>query len=165
MELLGKGLPDLEGRDGAGVWGQDFLFAVKADNPPKLSIDKQVPIDMKNVPGTNYWYRLMTLGLGTTHNFEYFVEGKSIGTDDVAGTIRTPIRSPTFPHAKLSAMKTLTSRICPGISANYWVYVNAGVDMTHGAPLVVWQDGENIVGNMDLLRLRLQIMSDNLVYK
>ncbi len=30
---------------------------------------------------------------------------------------------------------------------------------------MVWQDGETIVGNQDLLRLRLQIVSDNLVHK
>jgi enterochelin esterase family protein len=43
--------------------------------------------------------------------------------------------------------------------------VNAGADITRGAPLMVWQDGETIVGNSDLLRLRLQIVSDNLVSK
>jgi enterochelin esterase-like enzyme len=43
--------------------------------------------------------------------------------------------------------------------------VNAGADMNSGAPLMVWQDGETIVGNDDLLRLRLQIVSDNLVHK
>jgi enterochelin esterase family protein len=62
-------------------------------------------------------------------------------------------------------MKTLTSKIYPGMSANYWVYVNPGVDTTRGAPLMVWQDGETIAGNQDLLRLRLQIVSDNLVHK
>src|SRR5258707_5121878 len=62
-------------------------------------------------------------------------------------------------------MKTLTSRIYPGMSANYWVYVNPGADTTRGAPLMVWQDGETIVGNQDLLRLRLQIVSDNLAHK
>jgi enterochelin esterase-like enzyme len=30
---------------------------------------------------------------------------------------------------------------------------------------MVWQDGETIIGNQDLLRLRLQIVSDNLVAK
>jgi enterochelin esterase family protein len=51
------------------------------------------------------------------------------------------------------------------MTANYWVYVNAGADTTNGAPVMVWQDGETIVGNQDLLRLRLQIVSDNLVHK
>ena len=62
-------------------------------------------------------------------------------------------------------MKTHVSKIYPGMSANYWVYVNPGADLTRGAPLMVWQDGETIVGNADLLRLRLQIVSDNLVSK
>ena len=62
-------------------------------------------------------------------------------------------------------MKTLTSNIYQGMKANYWVYVNSGVDTARGAPLMVWQDGETIVGNLDLLRLRLQIVSDNLVHK
>ena len=43
-------------------------------------------------------------------------------------------------------MKTLASKIYPGMSANYWVYVNPGADTTRGAPLMVWQDGETIVG-------------------
>ena len=62
-------------------------------------------------------------------------------------------------------MKTITSKIYPGMSANYWVYVNPGADITHGAPRMVWQDGEDIAGKQDLVRLRLQIVSDNLVYK
>jgi hypothetical protein len=37
--------------------------------------------------------------------------------------------------------------------------------MTHGAPLMVWQDGETVVANQDLLRLRLEIVSDNLFHK
>jgi enterochelin esterase family protein len=67
-------------------------------------------------------------------------------------------------RGKLSERKTLTSKIYPGMTANYWVYVNAGADLIRGAPLMVWQDGETIVGNQDLLRLRLQIASDNLVH-
>jgi enterochelin esterase family protein len=62
-------------------------------------------------------------------------------------------------------MKTLTSKVYPGMTSNYWVYVNPGADMTNGAPLMVWQDGETIIGNQDLVRLRLQIVSDNLVAK
>ena len=32
-ELLAAGLPGLQGRDGAAVWGQDFLFAVESTGP------------------------------------------------------------------------------------------------------------------------------------
>ncbi len=164
-DLLTAGLPLLHGRDGAAVWGQEFLFAVESADPATVSIDHQPAVAMTNIPGTKLWYRLMTLRLGTTHNYNYFAAGKSLGTYDVAG-----YNPDSYPQAgaaagRLSGMKTLESKIYPGMKANYWVYVNAGADMTNGAPLMVWQDGETIVGNQDLLRLRLQPVSDNLVAK
>src|SRR3954447_467093 len=79
-ELIASGLPGLHGRDGAAVWGQDFLFAVESDSDATVSIDKQPPLPMTRVPGTKYWYRLMTLRLGTTHNYNYFAGGASLGT-------------------------------------------------------------------------------------
>ena len=164
-ELLANGLPGLKGRDGAAVWGQDFLFAVESPTPATVSIDHQPPVSMTNVPGTQYWYRLMTLRLGTTHNYSYFADGKSLGTYDVAGYNPDSYPLPGVVRGTLSAMKTLQSKVYPGMSANYWVYTNPGIDTTKGAPLMVWQDGETIVGNQDLLRLRLQIVSDNLVAK
>src|SRR5947208_13519619 len=66
-DLMARGLPGLNGRDGAAVWGQEFLFAVESANPASVSIDKQPPLAMEGIPGTKYWYRLMTLRLGTTH--------------------------------------------------------------------------------------------------
>jgi enterochelin esterase-like enzyme len=164
-DLLAAGLPGLQGRDGAAVWGQEFLFALESDKPALVSVDRQPAVSMTNIPGTKYWYKLMTLRLGTTHNYNYLVDGKSAGTYDVAGYNPDSYPLPGVPHGQLSAMKTLTSTIHPGMSARYWVYVNAGADTTRGAPLMVWQDGETIVGNQDLLRLRMQIVSDNLVHK
>ena len=40
---------------------------------------------MTNIAGTKYWYKLMTLRLGTTHNYNYLAGGASLGTYDVAG--------------------------------------------------------------------------------
>src|SRR5450432_1354230 len=76
-ELLASGLPLLQGRDGAAVWGQEFLFAVESEKPAMVSVDHQPALAMTNVEGTKYWYRLMTLRLGTTHNYNYLVEGRS----------------------------------------------------------------------------------------
>ena len=166
QDLIRAGLPGLSGRDGAAVWGQDFLFAVESEAPATVSVDKQPPIAMTGIAGTKYWYKLMTLRLGVTHTYTYFGAGKTIGTYDVAGYNPDSYPLPGAARGRLSPMKTLASKIYPGMSANYWVYVNAGADTRGaGAPLMVWQDGETIVGNADLLRLRLQIVSDNLVHK
>ena len=158
-------MPGLQGRDGAAVWGQDFVFAVQSDKPATLSVDHQPPVPMTNIAGTNYWYRLMTLRLGVTHNYNYLADGRSLGTYDVAGYNPDSYPQPGVARGTLSEKKSIASKIYPGMTANYWVYVNAGADTTRGAPLMVWQDGETIVGNQDLLRLRLQIVSDNLVHK
>ncbi len=162
-ELLAAGLPGLAGRDGAAVWGQEFLFAVQSEETATVSIDHGPPLPMRRVAGSPYWYLLKTLRLGTTHHYAFAAGAKPLGTYDVAG-----YNPDSYPRAGvspgvLSSRKTLQSRIYPGMAANYWVFANAGVDLQNGAPLMVWQDGESIVGNADLLRLRLQIVSDNLV--
>lgn len=162
--LLGKGLPELRGRDGAAVWGQNFLFAVESPTPATVSIDKQPALKMKHVAGTQYYYLVKTLRLGATHQYHYHdAAGKLIGSYEVAGYNPDSYPLPGVPRGKLSERRTLTSKVYPGMTANYWVYANPGAGMVNGAPLMVWQDGETIAGNQDLLRLRLQIVSDNLV--
>ncbi len=163
--LLAQGLPLLKGRDGAVVWGQDFLFAVESEQPTTVSIDSQPAEKMTRVPSSNYWYKLATLRLGTTHSYNYAAGGRQLGAYEVAGYNPDSYPLAEVARGRLSDMRTLASRIYPGMKANYWVYVNAGADLTRGAPLMLWQDGETIVGNQDLLRLRLQIVSDNLVHK
>ena len=162
---LGNHLPELHGRDGVAVWGQEFLFAVESPTDATVVIDSDPPAPMKRVQGTNYWYLLKRLRLGTTHQYHYFGGGREIGAYQVAGYGPDSYPIPGVPRGTLSAMKTLASKVYPGMSSNYWVYVNPGADLTNGAPLMVWQDGETISGYQDLLRLRLQIVSDNLVAK
>jgi enterochelin esterase-like enzyme len=164
-ELLGSGLPGLAGRDGAAVWGQEFLFAVESETPATVSIDRGPAEAMEPVAGSRYWYLLKTLRLGTTHHYTYAAGGRTIGSYDVAGYNPDSYPKAGVARGVLSEKKTHASRIYPGMTANYWVYVNPGADVRGGAPLMVWQDGETIVGNADLLRLRLQIVSDNLVAK
>ena len=57
-DLIARGLPGLHGRDGAAVWGQEFLFAVESDTAASVSIDKQAPVAMTGIPGTKFWYPL-----------------------------------------------------------------------------------------------------------
>jgi enterochelin esterase-like enzyme len=165
-DSFGRRVPELAGRDGVAVWGQEFVFAVESASPASVSIDNEPPIPMKRVPGTNYWYLWKMLRLGTTHRNQYMADGRNLGAAyEVAGYNPDSYPLPSVPRGTLSEKKTLTSTIYPGMSTNYWVYTNPGIDTTRGAPLMVWQDGETIVGNQDLMRLRLQIVSDNLVAK
>ena len=50
-DAYGKRLPELGGRDGVAVWGQEFLFAVETEKDAAVSIDKEPPIAMKRVAG------------------------------------------------------------------------------------------------------------------
>jgi len=162
-DSFGYRVPEMTGRDGVAVWGQEFLFAVESAADATVVIDNDAPAPMKRVPGTGYWYLLKTLRLGTTHQYHYFAGGREIGGYQVAGYNPDSYPEPGVPRGKLSERRTLVSKVYPGMSSNYWVYVNPGADLVNGAPLMVWQDGETIVGNQDWMRLRLQIVSDNLV--
>jgi enterochelin esterase-like enzyme len=166
-DAYGYRLPELGGRDGVAVWGQEFFFAFESQKDAAVSIDKEPAIPMKRVAGTNYWYLLKMLRLGTTHQYQYYGAGQPIqgALYQVAGYNPDSYPMPGTPRGALSEKKTLKSTVYPEMSSNYWVYVNAGADLTRGAPLMVWQDGETIVGNQDLIRLRLQTVSDNLVAK
>ncbi len=159
----GNRTPELHGRDGVAVFGQEFFFAVESTSAATVVIDAEPAVPMKQVPGTNYWYLVRRLRLGTTHQYHYFANAKEIGGYQVAGYGPDSYPIEGVARGKLSERKTLKSKIYPNMSSNYWVYVNPGADTTNGAPLMVWQDGETIVGNQDTIRLRMQVVTDNLV--
>jgi enterochelin esterase family protein len=149
----------------AAVWGQDALFALNSDKPATISIDTQAPAPMTRVGVTDYWYRLETLRIGATHRFALFSGGRDVGANAVAGY--TPDSYPIEEAARgtLSEKQTITSRIYGGAQADYWLYANAGIDTVRGAPLMVWQDGQNCVGARDLINFRMQTVTDNLVHQ
>ena len=78
-DLLAAGLPALHGRDGAAVWGQDFLFAVEAEQSATLSMDHQPPLPMTNVPGVILDFSFLAVFAGAlrTGRLRVFI----IGTD------------------------------------------------------------------------------------
>src|SRR3954449_4087264 len=57
---FGYRIPELRGRDGVAVWGSDFLLAVESPTEATVKIDGDLPVPMKRVPGSNYWYLLRT---------------------------------------------------------------------------------------------------------
>lgn len=148
---------------GVWVWGQDFLFAAQAEGATSVSIDAQPPLLLAKAQGSNVSYRLVKMRTGVTHSYQFFVEGKPLGTRrDVAGY--NPDSYPKAGAAKgtLSEKKTITSKIYPGATADYWVYASPGVDPATPSPLMVWQDGQGLI-NGDLSNLRLFTVTENLI--
>ncbi len=152
-ELLTKSGVNLK-QGTAFVWGQDFLFAVQTDKEPKVMIDFQPPVEMTRQAGSDIWYRLVKLRTGVTHAYGFDAAGKTIvPRKDVAGYNPDSYPKPGVPKGTLSEKRTFVSKLYEGSSADYWVYVSPGVDRSKPAPLMVWQDGQGLVGENASIRL------------
>ena len=57
------------------------------------------------------------------------------------------------PHGKVTEKRTIVSRIYDGMKSDYWVYASPGVDPAVPAALMVWQDGQGLVGEFSGTRL------------
>jgi enterochelin esterase family protein len=162
-DLLATNFPNLKNQGTALVWGQDFLFVAETATSPEISIDMQPFAGMTHVPASGYWFRLVKMRTGVTHSYEFHAEGKTLfPRRDVAGYNPDSYPKPGVPKGTLSEKHTIASKIYPGSSADYWVYVSPGVDPARPAPLMVWQDGQGLV-NGDLAALRLFTVTENLV--
>ena len=64
-------------------------------------------------------------------------------------TIPTPIPNQVRRSGKLSEKQTITSKIYEGMKTDYWVYASPGVDPNVPAPLMVWQDGQNLINQLN----------------
>ena len=149
----------------ATVWDQDFLFVTASDRPVSITIDDQPSLPMQQVAGTQYWTHLDRLRLGTTHNYTFHAEGRNLGCSTVPGYNMGSYPIANAPRGELSAMHTVTSTLYGGARSDYWLYTNPGLDTENGAPLMIWFDGEEQVGDQDWRGIRLQTVSDNLVHQ
>ncbi len=156
-------VPTAASGDVAAVWNNTFVFAVRSERAASVSIDWQAPSSMTQVAGTPYWVRVERLKLGVTHTYTFLVDGRQVGTGGVAGYGPASRERAGAARGTISDKRTIASRIYPGVSNDYWVYANAGIDGVRGAPVMVWQDGARYVGAEDAINYRLQIVSDNLV--
>lgn len=158
---------------GVAVWGADYLFVTDltpaANAAPNnalqagVSIDQQPPVPMLKIEGSNFWMRLMKMRVGVTHAYQYYADGKPAGNRyDVPGYNPDSYPKPGIARGTLSDKHTLTSKIYDGMTADFWWYASPGVDPNVPAPLMVWQDGQNLVAG-DLSRLRLFTVTENLV--
>jgi enterochelin esterase family protein len=68
---------------------------------------------------------------------------------------------PGAPRGKVSDKLTIVSKIYDGMKSDYWVYASPGVDPAVPAALMVWQDGQGLIGEYS--RSRLFTVTENLV--
>jgi enterochelin esterase-like enzyme len=154
----------LGARGGSAVWGQDYLFVTTSPTPATISIDNQPAVPMSPIEGTQFWMLETKMRTGVTHSYQYFADGKPRGArGDAVGYNPDSYMQPGVPHGTASEKKTIVSKIYDGMSSNYWVYASPGVDPNVPAALMVWQDGQNLIG--DYSRSRLFTVTENLVHQ
>jgi enterochelin esterase family protein len=147
---------------GFNVWGEDYIFVAESPTPATISIDGQPASAMTRVPDSNFWMMLKKMRTGVTHSYQYYADGKPLGArGDAIGYNPDSYQKPGVPKGKVSQKITLTSKIYDGMKADYWIYASPGVDPNVPAPLMVWQDGQGLVG--DYSRSRLFTVTENLV--
>ena len=154
----------LSARGGTAVWGQDYLFVADSPAPVTISIDQQPAEPMAQIPGSSFWMLLTKMRTGVTHSYQYYAAGKPLGArGDAVGYNPDSYQKPGVPRGKVSEKQTIISKIYDGMTADYWVYASPGVDPTVPAALMVWQDGQGLIGEYS--RMRLFTVTENLVHQ
>ena len=164
----GAASPEMKARVGkmttatqAIVWGQDYLFLATSPSPVTVSIDLQ-PQRARAQVDENHWMLLTKMRTGVLHQYQFHAAGKTLGArGDAVGYNPDSYPKPNVPRGKLSQKQTITSKIYDGMTADDWVYAAPGVDPAVPAPLMVWQDGQNLIN--ELGGLRLIPVTENLV--
>jgi enterochelin esterase family protein len=152
----------LSARGGTAVWGQDYLFVASAPSPVTISIDNQPAVPMAAIEGSPLWMLLTKMRTGVTHSYQYYAAGKPLGNrGDAIGYNPDSYARPGVPHGTLSEKHTIVSRIYDGMKSDYWVYASPGVDPNVPAALMVWQDGQGLIGTYS--GLRLFTVTENLI--
>ena len=170
---LAKACPDADVKTGVAYNsnGPDFVWAVESATAPTIVLDDTPAVAMRRITGTNLWFYVTQLKVGTGHRFHYVVDGKEFGGSfDMPAYTPDSYAKPGVPQGKLSEMLVHTSKLYDGMKSNYWIYVPAQYNPAVPAALMVWQDGEryNARNTEEACRLcpslyRLQEVTDNLI--
>ena len=152
----------LSARGGATVWGQDYLFVSDSPAPVTISLDNQPAVPMARIEGSTLWMLLTKMRTGVTHSYQYYAAGKPLGArGDAIGYNPDSYARPGVPRGKAGEKQTIVSKIYDGMKSDYWVYASPGVDSAVPAALMVWQDGQGLIG--DYSPGRLFTVTENLI--
>jgi enterochelin esterase family protein len=154
----------LSANGGNAMWGQDYLFVANSPMPATISVDSGPAVPTLAIPGSTLWMYLVKMRTGVTHSYQFYADGKPLGArSDAVGYNPDSYQQAGVPHGKVTEKRTIVSKIYDGMKADYWIYASPGVDPNVPAALMVWQDGQNLVG--DYARMRLFTVTENLVYQ
>ncbi len=152
----------LSPRGGVAVWGQDYLFISDSASPVSISLDHGPAVPMTQIEGSTLWMLLTKMRTGVTHSYQYYAAGKPLGArGDAVGYNPDSYPKASVPRGRVTDKQTIISRIYEGMKSEYWVYASPGVDPAIPAALMVWQDGQGVIG--DFSRSRLFTVTENLV--
>ncbi len=144
-------------------YGPDFIWAVESSTRPLLFVNEQPGPAPKQIPKSKLWYAVGKLAPGTSHQFEYRIDGNPFGgKKDVPAYRPESYAKPGVPAGTLSEKLVHTSKIYDGMKSNYWIYVPAGYDPKIPAALLVVQDGQSY-NKRDGDSIRLLDTLDNLI--
>jgi len=145
--------------------GENFIWAIEAASRPTLQIDGAPGPAMTKITGSDTWYAVGKLKVGTSHMFEYTINGKPFG-----GSRNLPAMGPDsylkpgVPTGKLSERMVHSSKIYDQMRSNYWVYVPAQYDPNTPAALMVFTDGHRFLTRDEDNYLVLNAV-DNLIHE
>lgn len=156
------------GRAAVGYMG-DFVLALESPKPAAIVWNEGPQGKAVRVKGTDLWIALTSGKTGRSHNYYWVVDGKPLLApplmlpNDIAAFGQGSYEKPGVPQGKVSEKIVHQSKIYPGMTNDYWVYVPAQYNASTPAALMVWQDGQGYItrpGNS-----RLLIVLDNLMHE
>lgn len=153
-QALRDTLTDAAIQKGAAVAGEgaEFVWAVIADQPPRLQVDLLEPVAARKTGGL--WFYQGQLKTGTSHKFVWIVDGKPFGgRNDIPAFTPDSYPKAGAPEGKLTGPLVHESKIYPGMKSNYWYYVPAQWDGTTPLAVQIWGDGQMYTKRMTSYRV------------
>jgi len=130
----------------AKMEGQDLAWAIEAPGAKEVSAQ---PVDglprqkLEPIGETGVWAAVSTLPDGTAARYFYSVDGRRIGLFNVEAYTPHPdsLPQPGVPRGKVIQQKKFQSKVFPGTTRDWWIYVPAQYKASKPAAVMIFQDG------------------------
>jgi enterochelin esterase family protein len=149
---------------GVKTEGLEVAFAIEAPGAKSVtaqSVNGLIRRKLSPIADSGVWVAVETFADGTALRFGYNVDGRTVGMFGVETYAPHPdsLPRPGVPKGKVIQQKPWQSRIYPGTTRDWWIYVPAQYRAARPAALMVFQDGAS-----QYLRQTPTIL-DNLIHR